>query len=67
MSNYDRYDRQDETAMWDAEEIRRQESQQRRRQRRRRPRVSTRTVVYLSCVVLVSCLLPDLPTSALHF
>lgn len=57
MSNYDRYDRQDETAMWDAEEIRRQESQQRRRQRRRRPRVSTRTVVYLSCVVLVSCLL----------
>ena len=57
MSNYDRYDRQDETAMWDAEEIRRQESQQRRRQRRRSPRVSTRTVVYLSCVVLVSCLL----------
>ena len=57
MSNYDRYDRQDETAMWDAEEIRRQESQQRRRQRRRSPRVSTRTVVYLACVVLVSCLL----------
>lgn len=57
MSNYDRYDRQDETAMWDAEEIRRQESQQRRRQRRRSPRVSTRTVVYLACVVLVSSLL----------
>ena len=57
MSNYDRYDRQDETAMWDAEEIRRHESQQRRRQRRRSPRVSTRTVVYLACVVLVSCLL----------
>ena len=25
MSNYDRRDRQDETAMWDAEEVRRQE------------------------------------------
>ena len=31
MSNYDRRDRQDETAMWDAGEVRRQESAQQQR------------------------------------
>ena len=38
MSNYDRRDRQDETAMWDAGEVRRQESaqQQRRGDEKRR-------------------------------
>lgn len=60
MSNYDRRDRQDETAMWDAEEVRRQESaQQSRRSSGGRKRRNSRTglAIYLVCVVLGSCLL----------
>ena len=59
MSNYDRRDRQDETAMWDAEEVRRQESAQQNRRRSGRKRRNSRTgvVIYLVCVVLGSCLL----------
>ena len=36
MSNYDRRDRQDETAMWDAGEVRRQESAQQQARREMR-------------------------------
>lgn len=59
MSNYDRRDRQDETAMWDAGEVRRQESAQQRRggEKRRSTRRRTGTAIYLVCVVLGSCLL----------
>ena len=59
MSNYDRRDRQDETAMWDAGEVRRQESAQQNRRRSGRKRRNSRTgvVIYLVCVVLGSCLL----------
>lgn len=60
MSNYDRRDRQDETAMWDAGEVRRQESAQQQRrgdEKRRSARRRTGTAIYLVCVVLGSCLL----------
>ena len=60
MSNYDRRDRQDETAMWDAEEVRRQESAQQNHRRsggRKRRNSRTGMVIYLVCVVLGSCLL----------
>ena len=58
MSNYDRRDRQDETAMWDAGEVRRQESaQQDRRRSRKRSRSRAGLAIYLVCVVLGSCLL----------
>ena len=60
MSNYDRRDRQDETAMWDAGEVRRQESaqQQRRGDEKRRsaratfPRAAASTFP-VSFVVLI--------------
>ena len=55
MSNYDRRDRQDETAMWDAGEVRRQESAQQQRrgdEKRRSARRRTGTAIYLVCVVL---------------
>ena len=46
------------TAKWDAEEVRRQaSSEQRRHSDRRRQAKRNRTIVYLACVVLVSCLL----------
>ena len=57
MSNYDRRDRQDETAMWDAEEVRRQESAQQNHRRsggRKRRNSRTGMVIYLVCVVLGS-------------
>ena len=58
MSNYERHDRQDETAMWDAGEVRRQESaQQDRRRSRKRSRSRAGLAIYLVCVVLGSCLL----------
>lgn len=50
MSNYDRRDRQDETAMWDAGEVRRQESAQQQRrgdEKRRSARRRTGTAIYL--------------------
>ena len=59
MSNYDRRDRQDETAMWDAGEVRRQESAQQQRrgdEKRRSARRRTGTAIYLVCVVLGSVL-----------
>ena len=47
-----------ETAKWDAEEVRRQaSSSQRGASRQRRKNKTTRTLVYLACVVLASCLL----------
>ena len=47
-----------ETAKWDAEEVRRQaSSSQRGTSRKRRKDKTTRTLIYLACVVLVSCLL----------
>ena len=47
-----------ETAKWDAEEVRRQASSpQRGTSRKRRKDKTTRTLVYLACVVLASCLL----------
>ena len=58
MSDYERNDRRDDTAMWDAGEVRRQESAQPdRRSSRRRSRRRGGLVVYLVCVVLGSCLL----------
>ena len=46
------------TAKWDAEEVRRQaSSEQRRHSDRRRQAKRNRTIIYLACVVLVSCLL----------
>ena len=60
MSNYERHDRQDETAMWDAEEVRRQESAQQNHRRsggRKRRNSRTGMAIYLVCVVLGSCLL----------
>lgn len=59
MSNYDRRDRQDETAMWDAGEVRRQESAQQSRRSSGRKRRNSRAgvAIYLVCVVLGSCLL----------
>ena len=45
------------TAKWDAEEVRRQaSSEQRRHSDRRRQAKRNRTIIYLACVVLVSCL-----------
>ena len=47
-----------ETAKWDAEEVRRQaSSSQRGTSRKRRKDKTTRTLIYLACVVLASCLL----------
>ena len=47
-----------ETAKWDAEEVRRQASSSRRgTSRKRRKDKTTRTLIYLACVVLASCLL----------
>lgn len=55
-SNDNRY--QYETAKWDADEVRRQaSSEQRRNGQKRRKAKQRRTVIYLTCVVLVSCLL----------
>ena len=46
------------TAKWDAEEVRRQaSSEQRRHSDRRRQAKRNRTIIYLACVMLVSCLL----------
>ena len=46
------------TAKWDAEEVRRQaSSEQRCHSDRRRQAKRNRTIIYLACVVLVSCLL----------
>lgn len=57
MSNYERNDRQDETAMWDADEVRRQESAQQDRRRGRKRTRRAGLAIYLVCVVLGSCLL----------
>ena len=47
-----------ETSKWDAEEVRRQaSSSQRGTSRKRRKDKTTRTLIYLACVVLASCLL----------
>ena len=57
MANRDEHN-EFETAKWDAEEVRRQaSSSQRGTSRKRRKDKTTRTLIYLACVVLASCLL----------
>ncbi len=57
MANRDEYN-EFETAKWDAEEVRRQaSSSQRRASSYKRKNRRTNTLLYLTCVVLVSCLL----------
>ena len=57
MANHNEHN-EFETAKWDAEEVRRQaSSSQRGTSRKRRKDKTTRTLIYLACVVLASCLL----------